>query len=310
MTRSICLLAALCCSLALPARADTFGGGANAFSIDFVTIGDPGNPADMTGSPNPAGSVPYAYRIGKYEISEQMIDKANALGGLGLVHDGRGPDKPATSINWLGAASFVNWLNVSSGNAPAYKFDGNGDLQLWTPGDPGYDAGNLLRNRQAKYFLPSADEWYKAAYYDPVAGVYYDYPTGSNAPPTPVASGTTAGTAVYNQTVGPADVMLAGGFSPYGVMAQGGNVYEKLETAADLSNDSSIESRLVRGGHWLASAEIISSANMTSGGATGSRPFIGFRVASVIPEPNGLTMVVTSALSLLFMRRVRASDTA
>jgi hypothetical protein len=29
------------------------------------------NPADTTGSPNPAGSVPYSYRIGKHEISEQ-----------------------------------------------------------------------------------------------------------------------------------------------------------------------------------------------------------------------------------------------
>ncbi len=56
--------------------ADTFGSGANSFSIDFVTIGNPGNPPDA--NPNPAGAVDYEYRIGKYEISEQMIDKANA----------------------------------------------------------------------------------------------------------------------------------------------------------------------------------------------------------------------------------------
>ena len=60
------------------AVADTFGSGANSFSIDFVTIGNPGNPPDA--NPNPAGAVPYEYRIGKYEIFEQMIDKANALG--------------------------------------------------------------------------------------------------------------------------------------------------------------------------------------------------------------------------------------
>ena len=35
--------------------ADTFGSGANTFNIDFVHIGNPGNPADTTGSPNPAG---------------------------------------------------------------------------------------------------------------------------------------------------------------------------------------------------------------------------------------------------------------
>ena len=69
--------------------ADTFGSGANSFSIDFVTIGNPGNPPDA--NPNPAGAVPYSYRIGTYEISELMIDKANALGGLGITKDTRGP---------------------------------------------------------------------------------------------------------------------------------------------------------------------------------------------------------------------------
>ena len=158
-----------------------FGSGANSFQIDFVTIGNPGNPPDA--NPNPAGAVPYAYRIGKYEISEQMIDKANALGGLGITKDTRGPDKPATSVTWFEAARFVNWLNTSTGTVPAYKFDAGGNFQFWQPTDPGYDANNLYRNRLAKYFLPSVNEWHKAAYYDPVAGVYYDYPTGSDSVP-------------------------------------------------------------------------------------------------------------------------------
>ncbi|HVT28877.1 MAG TPA: hypothetical protein VHE81_12755, partial [Lacipirellulaceae bacterium] len=64
----------------LTASADTFGSGANSFTIDFVTIDSPGNPPDA--NPNPAGAVDYTYRIGKYEISEQMIDKANAESAL------------------------------------------------------------------------------------------------------------------------------------------------------------------------------------------------------------------------------------
>ena len=27
----------------------------------------------------------------------------------------------------------------------------------------------------AKFWIPSEDEWYKAAYYDPTSGVYFDY---------------------------------------------------------------------------------------------------------------------------------------
>jgi len=90
--------------------ATRFGGGANTFNIDFVTIGNPGNAADTTGSPNPAGSVAQAYRIGQFEISEQMIDKANTPGGLGITKDTRGTDKPATSVSWNeGGVRFVNW---------------------------------------------------------------------------------------------------------------------------------------------------------------------------------------------------------
>jgi hypothetical protein len=180
------------------ALADTFGSGANTFDIEFVTIGNPGNaPDDVSANPDFAGSVPYTYRIGKFEISEQMIDKANAEGALGITKDIRSADKPATRVNWNEAARFVNWLNTSTGSTPAYKFaiqpgevgySPSADIQLWTIGDAGYNPNNLYRNSLARYVLPSVDEWYKAAYYDPTSGVYYDYPTGSDNVPTAVAS--------------------------------------------------------------------------------------------------------------------------
>lgn len=276
-------------------RADTFGSGANSFEIEFVTIGSPGNPADTTGQPSPAGSVPYEYRIGKYEISEQMIEKANALGGLGITKDTRGPDKPATNVSWFEAARFVNWLNTSAGFTPAYKFDAGGSFQLWQSLDPGYDPNNLFRNQRAIYFLSSADEWYKAAYYDPASGVYWDYPTGSNAPPIAVTSGTTAGTAVYHQALsaGPANIMQAGGLSPHGTMAQGGNVEEWEETEFDLLNDNISALRGRRGGYWDAFFPDVSSL-LRNGGMPQTGHFgIGFRVASIVPEPSSVLLVLT-----------------
>lgn len=56
----------------------SFGSGVNQFNMEFVTIGNPGNAADTTGDPNPAGSVGYTYSVGKYEVSEQMISKYNS----------------------------------------------------------------------------------------------------------------------------------------------------------------------------------------------------------------------------------------
>lgn len=267
------------------ARGDVFGSGADSFEIEFVTIGSPGNPADLSGGG--LGAATYEYRIGKYEISEDMIDKANALGGLGITKDIRGPNKPATSVTWFDAARFVNWLNTSSGNVPAYKFDANGDFQLWTPIDPGYDPNNLFRNKLAAYFLPSADEWYKAAYYDPTNGVYWDYPTGSNAPPVAVASGTMAGTAVYDQA-GPNDIWAAGGLSPSGTMAQGGNADEWEETELDLVNNGISNYRGRRGGSWESLSFSLSAAIRNGGFPSIALRSTGLRVGSVVPEPTAV----------------------
>ena len=40
--------------------------------IDWVTVGDPGNTADTTGSPNPAGAVADSFQIMKYEFTNQQ----------------------------------------------------------------------------------------------------------------------------------------------------------------------------------------------------------------------------------------------
>jgi formylglycine-generating enzyme len=300
----------VCTAAARSAAGDTFGSGANTFDIEFVTIGNPGNAADTTGEPNPAGSVPYTYRMGKFEVSEQMIDEANAEGGLGITKETRGPNKPATFVNWNEAARFVNWLNTSTGSPPAYKFAiqpgevgyiANANIELWTISDAGYDPNNLFRNTLARYFLPDVHEWYKAAYYDPTSGIYFHYPTGSDSAPTPVASGTAAGTAVYNNQPGLADISFAGGLSPYGTMGQGGNIYEWEETDFDLVNDSSSSARGIRGGFWGEFSSLnLSSSSRLGGNLTDVLNIVGFRVASIaIPEPSTLLLGVLAGLGLL-----------
>ena len=262
-----------------------FGTGANAFSIDFVTIGNPGNKSDKRGSLNPVGSVIYTYNIGKYEVSREMIEKANAAGGLGITlqdmtrYGGNGSNKPATGISWYEAAKFVNYLNTSQGKQSAYKFDGGGNFQLWSSGDAGYDVNNKFRNKLAKFFLPSVDEWYKSAYGSP-SGTWYNYPTGSDAAPTAVSGGTSG--AVYYEQSGPAEITWAGGLSPYGTMAQGGNVWEWNESAYDGINDTVGESRVLRGGSWFFPEGVLSAGICNFSSPTNERyEDNGFRVASV-----------------------------
>lgn len=303
-------------------HADTFGSGANQFTMDFVKVRDPGNANDSgtTGSyHSDHGGVGYVFRIGTYVVSEEMIDKANAAGGLGITSVyTRGAHKPATDISWYEAARFVNWLNEEAGYSHAYKFalqpgdagySSEATIELWQPGEAGYDPNNLYRNSTAYYFLPSEDEWYKAAYYSGSGATYYDYATGSNTIPAPVASGTASGTEVYNQsfTVGPADIDQAGGLSPYGTMGQGGNVSEWYEGAFDGDNSSATKNRGIRGSSWYGAESYLRSSERGSEfPAAVGFDGLGFRVASA-PEPSAALLMGTGLAALLARKRSRRS---
>ena len=120
-----------------------FGSGANQCTMEFVPIGNPGNSADTTGSPNPASAVSYSYNMGKYEVSRDMVTKASTESNLAITLQdmttagGNGVNRPATGVTWNEAARFVNWLNTSQGHQAAYKF-------TTQPGGGGYNANENI----------------------------------------------------------------------------------------------------------------------------------------------------------------------
>lgn len=334
---SASLLLFFCITAAQADETVTFGTGANQFNMVFVPIGNPGNLPDddflyPEGQVTGPGAVAYEYCMGKFEVSRDMIEKANVLGGLGIelpnmlnwALRGNGADDPATRVSWNMAARFVNWLNTSQGYSPAYKFtkqpgeagyDANENVLLWTANDPGYNPSNGYRNNLARYVIPSMWEWHKAVYYDPSAnggaGGYWAYPNGSNSPPVSVQAGTSPNTAVYGlpnvQTqfgekyAGPSSVYLAGGLSPYGVMGMGGNVWEFEESDMWASWNPGLNT--VRGGNWLWSALGMKSTYRDQAfGRSNAQESVGFRVASV-PEPS--TVMLGALGVLVVLRRIR-----
>ncbi len=292
--------------LPVDASVTTFGSGLNQFEMTFVEIGNPGNVDDDKGGE--AGSVAYAYQMGKYEVSEDMIDKFNASQSLTISHNERGANKPATSVSWNEAARFVNWLNTSQGYQAAYNFTTTGvndNIALWSSAQAWQQGGeNLFRHKDAHYWLPSMDEWYKAAYYDPESGTYGYYPTSDGTKPTAVPGGTADKTAVIDQPLsqGPADITNAGGLSAYGIMGLGGNAYEWHETSDGVY-------RLTKGGSWEQNSSAMLSFTGDRLIPDMSADVLGFRVASLsspdpVPEPGALAVwAVLSGIGLCWLKR-------
>ena len=299
---------------------DTFGTGDNQFAIDFVSVGNPGNSANpLTGY----GSVSYEFRMGKYVISENKVLAATANGLQGVPAGGWTAGQPAGSKSWYQAAAFVNWLNTSKGFTPAYNQSWNGSaysMNLWQPGDSGYDANNAFRNSLAHYFLPNENEWHKAAFGKRDGPGYWLYATASDTVPTGVAGGITANTIVVNnpweQT--PANVEESGGLSDYGTMGQTGNAFQWLESAVDGMNNSPTEERTTGSiGYWYY---INGTANPFDVGPEGvsstyrwstapdnvAYPYMSFRVASV-PEPSTYALLLLSGAASLWALKRRKS---
>jgi len=180
--------------------ADTFGSGENQFNIDFVTIpGDNGDLGDWTCAYQSFSGVNHGnYRMGVYEITNSQWTKFKANIGMSVigypahVYDEdsywTGEQIPANNINWVEAAQFVNWLNTSQGYHPAYNFTGTHGtadytfVGQWDEAEAA-EGTNRVRHKDAYYFLPSFDEWVKAAYWNGSSLQYYS--TCGNILPVP-----------------------------------------------------------------------------------------------------------------------------
>ena len=324
---------------------------ADAINIDWVTVGDPGNTADTDG--DGYGAVGYSYNIGKYEVTAgQYRDFLNAVDPTGANskhlynssmdtesmgcqitrHEGSTYDfsgrpsgteadwenRPVNYVSFYDTLRFCNWLHNGQGSGDtedgAYLMSLNAGV-VWKSG--------------ALFFLPSEDEWYKAAYYDGAydgaTAEYFNYPTSSNTEPGYVKddlklSNDTAitftdgvtdpgkyatydgdggtdgiGAPYYRTEVGEWENSA----SPYGTFDQGGNVWEWNEALAG-------SSRGLRGGSFVNTAIWLRASSRDSSDPAAENYLIGFRVASIsIPEPSSIILLVSGLLAGLIWRRRR-----
>lgn len=317
---------------ALPAAAGTV-------SFDWARVGNAGNAADPQTS---YGTVSYNYAISTTEVTNaQYTEFLNAVAAIdsfngtdlpvfstpgtdrvnrGIIRSGAPgsytyatkpnmANKPVNFVNFFNAIRFTNWL---------HNGQGAGDTETGA-----YTIGNGLdevRSADAKFWIPSEDEWYKAAYHDAnagTAGVYYDYATGSDSLPTIATANSAgdisnpgAGVVNYNDgagwngarngnvtTVGSAGIASA---SPYGTFDQNGNVFEWTEAVIFSSH------RGIRGGSAFNESDDLQADDRSFTSPFFPNANIGFRVATrvaTVPEPSAVLMGALAAGGLLMRSR-------
>jgi formylglycine-generating enzyme required for sulfatase activity len=280
--------------------------------MDYVTIGNPGNAADPL---NGYGSVGYEYQIGKYEVTNAQygaflnavaktdsyglynsnmssygITQSGSSGSFTYTVTGGAENKPVLWVSWFDAARFSNWLNNGQGSGSTE--DGAYSLL-------GATSGIITKNTGAQVYIPTENEWYKAAYYNGSEATYSLYPNGQNSIST--------GEANYAISVGTTtDVGSYSAYpSPYGTFDQGGNAFEWNDAVISGS------SRGLRGGSWNNFADhfdgggglISTNRSYTDPSGGDADFFTGFRVAAV-PEPSALIFSVLAS-GVMIIRRKR-----
>jgi formylglycine-generating enzyme required for sulfatase activity len=307
--------ALVCCSflsLAAPAA---------AVSIDLVAIGDPGNAGDTTpatcgpGNSASCGDVASSFYMAKYEVTNAQyaeflnavadadtnslyltsmsgtISRSGVSGSYVYAVVGSNGSKPIPYVTFWSAARFSNWLH--NGQPTGAQSSLTTEDGAYTLTAAAISTNSVVRNAGALYWIPSEDEWYKAAYYDPGTASYFDYPTGSNTAPT--CSTPTATANRENCSGGPGAPTDVGAYtgspSPYGTFDQSGNVSEWTDSIVGSMREA-------RGSAFNATTFYDYAGTPSAVAATYSASNHGFRVGASIPEPGTALLVTVGLLGL------------
>lgn len=315
------------------------GGMAPDYDFQWATIGAAGNPNWTTteGSPNrDRGGVAYEYRISKLEVTtSQWLEFVNTIGPLdhaftaqhlapsvwgasesvvgppGSRYELRGdvPNAEMTQLNgitWRTAAMYCNWLH--NDKAPAMWAITNGayDTSTFTENPDGSLNDQRTHSPDAKFWIPTLDEWMKAVYYDPHRngpdqGGWWMYPYSSDTPPTPGwpdELGAQTGFGVLGTDDRRPVFIPLGSYpdavTPWGLLdASGGN----SEWTADWRPGGRRRYMGTAAGPGIASFDEIWYSHSTS-----FTESLSFRVASRVPTP-GATLVLVGCMCIHFSRR-------
>ncbi len=252
---------------------------------------------------------------GAYTISVGGISEVSRSANVATLRSDAHTLSVGDQVTISGTTSFNGSAIVTVVTPNTFSFVQIGSDQSVTASSGNLIGASATRNVGAGWWLPSEDEWMKAAYYDPTLnsgdGGYSLYANRSDSLLTNTIGapgganfydGDFATTGQPNFTNTENYLTDAGAYpeslSYYGTLDQAGNVSEWNEALPTESY------RGIRGGDWLAGEVVLRAPARGFGIPDAESPFIGFRVAS-IPEPSTIILLGLGCSAFLWTRRRR-----
>jgi len=265
------------------------GGVANAA---FVNIGNAGNADDTVGAGY--GGVDYTYKISSTEVTIAEFQAATGAGdgyenywNTGTRTVGTGA--PASYVTLYEARKYCNWLSTGNVNSGYYGTGGNNMSAL---SHIEYATAN-----GKTYFVPTEDEWYKAAYWTGLG--YSDYANGDDVADGAPIQGDAGGWNYDYALSSPnytRDATL-GATEQNETINMMGNVYEWMEDPAGI----------IRGGSFNYYETNLRSSYRGEYTPSSEWNSIGFRVVEVVPEPATALSLMLGGVVVAGYRRIRKS---
>lgn len=301
--------------------------GSAARPITYVSWFDAARFANWMQNGQGSGST----ETGAYTMSTGQITAASRTGGVNtytLAAPSTLSVGDQVAVTGLGGTAFNVRGVVTSVSGSQFTM-ANSNSDAIATGTGSMTGASATAASNAQFYIPTENEWYKAAYYSPVlnsgSGGYYTYATQSNTVPgntigsganqanydngvySVTQSGSYSGSQNYLTDVG----AFTNSASYYGTFDQSGNVMEWNEVITGTTSGSPGSSRGLRGGSWLNGAFNLSSSRRGPNDPSVEYNFIGFRLASpvAVPEPStwvmGAVAIACGGFSM-WRRRKRA----
>jgi formylglycine-generating enzyme required for sulfatase activity len=217
--------------------------------------------------------------------------------------------RPITYVSWFDAARFANWISNGQpiGHQTRRTTENGAYNLLKTKAKRGLAVPKNTTNPNTglppTHYLPTENEWYKAAYFNPTLnnnlGGYTLYSTNSNSAPTntPGSSVNAANLLYQGKFAITQQISLdsqqnystdVGSFThskgPYGTYDMNGSIWEMIDPATQSS-----PSIILRGGGWTSYFTYLQSSYRIGGNPAASGLNGGLRLISEAKNPAAMT---------------------